>query len=175
MSASLPKGFPKPTEPEAIAVKDYPGYRAVTYTYQGQVQQATRVAFDPLYNHISRNQIAMTTPVEVRYTDASAIQVETPSQAEVSFLYPDREIEPQNIGSDVKVTDYPPMKVVSIGIQGAYSWSSYETHLQRLQGWLQAHPEYKAVGCPRRLLYNSPMTPEPLKRSEVQIAIAPVD
>lgn len=174
MTASLPIGFPKPTENGIIEVKEYPEYRAVTYTHTGAVQQATRVAFNPLYNHISTNQIAMTTPVEVRYSDASPVSVENPSRAEVSFLYPRVEICPQNVSPDVKVIDYPPMKVVSIGIQGAYTWESYETHLQRLKDWLNKHPEYEGVGSPRRLLYNSPMTPESMKCSEVQIPISPV-
>ncbi|CBN54139.1 MULTISPECIES: hypothetical protein [Kamptonema] len=64
------------------------------------------------------------------------------------------------------------MTVVSIGVQGAYTWESYETNLQKLKDWLEQHPEYEVVGPPRRLFYNSPMTPESIKMSEVQIAIA---
>ncbi|MCT7985995.1 heme-binding protein [Laspinema sp. A4] len=175
MSASLPHNFPNPTPPEAIEVKDYPEYRAVTYSHSGNVQQASQVAFNPLYQHISTNQIAMTTPVEVRYLDGLSPEVETPQTAEVSFLYPNRDIWPKTLTDEVKVTDYPPMTVVSIGIQGAYSWASYEQHLQRLQGWLKDHSEYVIIGPPRRLLYNSPMTPEASKLSEVQIPIARVN
>ena len=67
--------------------------------------------------------------------------------------------------------DTSPMTVVSSGVQGAYSWESYEQNLQKLKHWLIQQPEYEVVSSPRRLLYNSPMTPEDLKRSEVQIAI----
>ncbi len=174
MSASLPHEFPNPTQPGAIEIKDYPEYRAVTYSHSGNVQQASQVAFNPLYNHISTNQIAMTTPVEVRYLDGLTVEAETPKTAEVSFLYPNRDIWPQTLSDEVKVTDYPPMKVVSVGIQGAYSWANYEQHLKRLQEWLKEHPEYVIIGPPRRLLYNSPMTPEGSKVSEVQIPIASV-
>lgn len=171
----LPLGFPPPTEVEVISVKQYPEYRAVTYTHKGAVQHASQVAFNPLYQHITSNNIAMTTPVEVRYYGDSGIQVDASSDtythAEVSFLYGNPTITPTAIAPNVKVVDYPAMTVVSIGIAGAYTWESYQTHLQILLDWLRQHPEYKIVGEPRRFLYHSPMTPAALKRSEVQIPI----
>lgn len=165
--ASLPQGFPPPTPVGVIEVKQYPAYRGVTYLHQGDLTQATRQAFNPLFQHISSNNIAMTTPVEARYLQES----ESINQAEVSFLYSHPEITPQQIESDVNVMDTPSMKVVSIGIQGAYTWESYQVHLQRLKNWLKQHPEYEIMGSPRRLFYHSPMTPENLKYSEVQIPI----
>ena len=164
--ASLPANFPPPTEVGVIEVKEYPQYRAVTYSHQGEPQMATRVAFNPLFNHISSNQISMTTPVEARYLNTS-------ETTEVSFLYPEPNMTPQTINSEVMVRDTLPMLVVSIGVQGAYSWESYQQNLNKLKDWLAARPEYEIVGPPRRLLYNSPMTPQAIKRSEVQIAIAP--
>ena len=174
MPAALPIGFPPPTEVGVIEVKHYPEYRAVTYTHTGDVRQATRVAFDPLFQHISSNQIAMTTPVEARYLGEESAHLDSPSTAEVSFLYPSPNIIPHRIDAGVKVTDYPAMTAVSTGIQGAYSWESYQTHLLKLLDWLAQNPQYEMAGPPRRLLYNSPMTPESLKRSEVQIPIVPV-
>lgn len=171
MSAALPVGFPQPTEIGEIEVKQYPEYRAVTYTHTGEAQQATGVAFNPLFQHISSNQIAMTTPVEARYLESSPAQIDSPNTVEVSFLYPNPDINPQQIDAGVKVTDYPAMTVVSAGIQGAYTWESYQINLRRLQDWLAENPQYQVAGSPRRLLYNSPMTPESMKRSEVQIPI----
>lgn len=168
MSAGLPIGFPLPTEHNIIELKFYPEYRAVTYTHTGQPQYATQAAFDPLYQHISSNQIAMTTPVEARY-------LEEMTTVEVSFLYPNSNITPQKINPNVKVTDYPAMTVISAGIQGAYTWENYQNHLQKLQNWLAENPEYQIAGPPRRLLYNSPMTPEQMKRSEVQIPVRLVE
>lgn len=173
MPAALPLGFPPPTEVGVIEVKQYPAYRAVTYTHAGELQQATRFAFDPLFQHISSNQIAMTTPVEARYLGNSPAQIDSPTTAEVSFLYPDPNITPQRVDAGVKITDTPPLTVVSIGIQGAYTWESYQTNLRRLQDWLAQNPQHEIAGSPRRLLYNSPMTPESIKRSEVQIPIVP--
>jgi len=137
--------------------KQYPQYRAVTYSHAGDVRQATGVAFNPLFQHISNNQIAMTTPVEARYT-AIPGQIDVP-QVEVSFLYPAPNIAPSSVNSAVTVTDTPP------------TWESYEKNLQKLEDWLKEHPEYAIVGPPRRLFYNSPMTPEAIKISEVQIPI----
>ncbi|MGL5133630.1 MAG: heme-binding protein [Planktothrix sp.] len=165
--ATFPEGFPPPTPVGVIEVKQYPAYRGVTYVHQGDLTQATGRAFNPLFQHISSNNIAMTTPVEARYLQ----EFDGQNQAEVSFLYSHPEITPQQIQSDVNVTDTPTMKVLSIGIQGAYTWESYQVHLQRLKNWLKQHPEYEIAGSPRRLFYNSPMTPENVKYSEVQIPI----
>ncbi len=168
MATSLPQDFPEPTSIGEIEIKFYPCYRGVTYTHLGDSSQATRQAFNPLFQHISQNQIAMTTPVEARYYESENSQN---SRSEVSFLYSSPEIVPQQVQSDVEVTDTVAMTVVSIGIQGGYTWESYQKNLQKLQNWLQQHPEYKVVGSPRRLFYHSPMTPEALKYSEVQIPI----
>lgn len=169
MATSFPQGFPQPTPIGVIEVKYYPAYRGVTYLHSGDVTQATRAAFNPLFQHISQNNISMTTPVEARYLE----DVNSDAQAEVSFLYSDPEIIPQSVQENVEVKDTPAMTVVSIGVQGAYTWQSYQINLQRLQNWLKSHPEYKIMGSPRRLFYNSPMTPENLKYSEVQIPISP--
>ena len=165
--ADLPQGFPQPTPIGVIEVKQYPAYRGVTYLHSGDLTQATRAAFNPLFQHISSNNISMTTPVEARYLEDGNIN----PQAAVSFLYSHPEITPQKVQSDVEVQDTPAMTVVSIGVQGAYTWQSYQMNLQRVQNWLKSHPEYTIVGVPRRLFYNSPMTPEDLKYSEVQIPI----
>ncbi|TAE67086.1 MAG: ABC transporter substrate-binding protein [Oscillatoriales cyanobacterium] len=166
----LPSGFPEPANIGVIEVKQYPQYRAVTYTHAGDLRQATGIAFNPLFQHISNNQIAMTTPVEARYT-ATSEQIDAIPVAEVSFLYPAPNIAPSSVNPAVEVTDTSPMTVVSIGVRGAYSWESYENNLSQLKDWLQQHPEYEIAGPPRRFFYNSPMTPESTKISEVQIPI----
>lgn len=168
MATALPQNFPEPTSVGEIEIKSYPRYRAVTYTHTGELSGATRQAFDPLFQHISQNQIAMTTPVEARYHEGDN---RYNSYSEVSFLYSSPEIVPVQVQSNVEITDTAAMTVVSIGIQGSYTWESYQQNLYKLQHWLQQHTEYKIVGSPRRLFYNSPMTPEALKYSEVQIPI----
>ncbi|MBV8884771.1 MAG: heme-binding protein [Chroococcidiopsidaceae cyanobacterium CP_BM_RX_35] len=176
VSAPLPAGFPPPTRLGKIEVKHYPGYRSGTFTYNGQLSQATSVAFEPLYRHISSNNIAMTAPVETRYPlitwqEGRSGKPDERGQAEVSFLYHDTDIHPQQIAPGIKVKYHAPMTVVSIGIQGAYSYESYQQNLDLLRSWLTQHPSYKVAGPPRRFFYDSPFIPDALKRSEVQIPI----
>lgn len=180
VSAPLPNGFPPPTPAGKIEVKDYPAYRSGTFTYNGQLSQATGAAFDPLYRHISSNNIAMTAPVEARYPlitlqESPGVKPDERGEAEVSFLYRSTDIQPQQIAQGIKVENHPPMMVVSIGIQGTYTYASYQQHLEQLREWLDHHPVYKVAGSPRRFFYDSPFIPDALKRSEVQIPILKID
>jgi len=63
-SAPLPEGFPPPTADGVIEIKQYPGYRAATVQISGNLANASSRGFSPLFRHISRNDIAMTAPVE---------------------------------------------------------------------------------------------------------------
>ena len=177
MSAPLPIGFPPPTAAGKIEIKHYPAYRSGTYTYVGPLSQAANAAFEPLYRHISSNNIPMTAPVETRYPiitlqeGQSGNALEEVGQAKVSFLYRDTDVHPQNIAQGIQVEDHPAMTVVSIGLQGAYTFTSYQQNLERLREWLRLHPNYTVSGPPRRFFYDSPFTPDVLKYSEVQIPI----
>ncbi|MGF1482673.1 MAG: heme-binding protein [Cyanophyceae cyanobacterium] len=175
-SAPLPEGFPPPTPEGQIAVKDYPAYRAATYRYSGFLSQAANASFGPLYQHISTNDISMTAPVETRYPTStleasSAESAEERGEVEVSFLYRNTTIAPQEVDQNIEVEDIAPMTVVSLGLRGEYSYESYQNNLKRLQTWLQQHPEYVVVGPPRRFFYDGPYIPDPLKRSEIQIPV----
>lgn len=175
MSAPLPVGFPAPTAHDVIEVKQYPAYRSGTYSYEGNLSDATSYAFNPLFRHISSNNIAMTTPVEARYPSATLDQPSDrplrSGSAKVSFLYSNNNINPQQIAPDIEVEDHPPMLVVSLGVQGAYGYDQLQSHIAKLKAWLANHPEYEIVGEPREFLYDSPYTPAYLKRREVQIPI----
>jgi hypothetical protein len=174
--APLPEGFPSPTPAGKIEVKHYPAYRSGTYHYTGQLAQAANVAFEPLYRHISSNKIAMTAPVEARYP-IMTLQAEQSAhsnavgEAEVSFLYRNQDIQPKQVAEGIKVEDHLPMKVVSIGVSGPYTFVSYQRNMERLRQWLTQHPNYTVAGLPRRFFYDSPFIPDLLKRSEVQIPI----
>lgn len=170
-SAPLPEGFPEPTVPNQIEIKQYPAYRAATYQVEGELSKAANQAFYPLYQHISANNISMTAPVETRYPVSTLDGVAVSGEAEVSFLYRSQEIVPAEIASNIEVKDIPLMTVVSLGLQGAYSYESYQDGLKRLTDWLRQHPEYKTVGNPRRFFYDGPYIPDVLKRSEIQIPI----
>jgi effector-binding domain-containing protein len=179
-AAPLPQGFPSPTPEGEIEVKQYPAYRAATVRYSGELSQAANRAFDPLYRHISSNNISMTAPVEARYpvSTLEAGEMGTPDErgeALVSFLYRSTDVYPQEIAQNIQVEDIAAMTVVSLGLKGSYDYSSYQQSIAQLREWLAQHPEYTVVGSPRRFFYDAPYVPEPLKRSEIQIPIRRVE
>ncbi len=174
MSAPLPAGFPSPTTDGKIEVKQYPAYRSGTYTYEGDFREATSSSFNPLFRHISNNNISMTSPVEARYPIATIDQPIQTGKAKVSFLYNNNGVNPQQVSQDIQVEDHAPMLVVSLGVQGAYGYESYQENVAKLKQWLINHPEYEIAGEPREFLYDSPFTPSPLKRREVQVPIRKV-
>lgn len=171
MSAPLPAGFPGITPKDHMELKQYPAYRSGTYLYEGNLSNATSFAFDPLFRHISSNQISMTAPVEARYPQAILTGTIASGKAKVSFLYQNPGITPQKLDANIIVEDHPAMLVLSLGVQGAYGFNSLAEHVAKLTTWLQQHPEYEIAGEPRELLYDSPFTPDPLKRREVQIPV----
>ncbi|MBD2188381.1 heme-binding protein [Pseudanabaena mucicola] len=171
MSAPLPVGFPAPTAHNIIEVKQYPAYRSGTYTYEGNLSEATSYAFNPLFRHISSNNISMTSPVEARYPMTAIDQPVQSGKAKVSFLYNNNAINPQQIAQDIQVEDHAPMLAVSLGVQGAYGYDRFQSDVAKLKQWLAEHPEYEIAGEPREFLYDSPYTPSLLKRREVQIPI----
>ncbi len=177
--APLPEGFPSPTANGEIEVKRYPAYRAATVRRTGELSQAANRAFSPLFRHISANDVSMTAPVEIRYplSTLEAKQGASPDDGEayVSFLYRTTDIYPEQVAQGIQVEDMAPMTVVSLGYRGGYSFQSYEQGLQRLKVWLGKRQEYQVVSPPRRLFYDGPYIPDPLKRSEIQIPIQQVD
>ena len=179
-AAPLPEGFPPPTQQGKIEVKQYPAYRAATVRYSGELSQAANRAFNPLYRHISSNNISMTAPVEARYPvrtlEAGEIGAsEERGEALVSFLYRSTDVYPQEIAQDIQVEDIAPMTVLSLGLKGSYDYSSYQKNIEQLREWLAQHPEWTVVGSPRRFFYDAPYVPEPLKHSEIQVPIRRVD
>ncbi|EDX70729.1 hypothetical protein MC7420_8157 [Coleofasciculus chthonoplastes PCC 7420] len=123
-TAPLPEGFPPPTPDGKIEVKQYPAYRSATVRYSGELSMAANRAFDPLYRHISSNNISMTAPVETRYpvSTLEANQMGTPDEqgeALVSFLYRSTDIYPDEISQNIQVEDIPPMTVLSLGLKGS--------------------------------------------------------
>jgi len=174
-SAPLPDGFPPPTPDGKILVKRYPAYRAATFRYQGELSLAANRAFSPLFNHISSNNISMTSPVVTRYPTSTTGSEEELGTAKVSFLYRTNDIYPNEIASNIEIEDISSTIVVSLGLQGSYSYQSYIDSLQKLKDWLARHPEYRAVGSPRRFFYDGPYIPDYFKRSEIQIPIELVE
>ena len=72
ITTPLPEGYPAPTPPGAIELKTYPSLRRAEFKAETNNSDiGMNVAFFPLFNHIKRRDIAMTSPVEMDYLGLS--------------------------------------------------------------------------------------------------------
>lgn len=179
IESPLPEGYPEPTPPGAIDLKRYPTVRRAEYVSSGSPGFGMNMGFFPLFNHIKRNDIAMTSPVEMDYRDLfdpeSGKQIPKESMSwTMSFLYRTAELAPagkDKRDSKVLVTDRPALEVLSIGMNGPYGTGVVEKGLTLLHGWLKDHPEYEIAGEPRAFHYNGPYISNRNKWSEVQLPV----
>lgn len=176
--AGLPEGFPAPGPVGQVILKEYPAYRLARVRSGPQgVSGGPNALFNPLFQHIKRNEIAMTAPVEIGYSDRPSLPnlEERQGAASMAFLYGDPawgragvdEADPR-----VVVEDVPAMKVVSIAVRGDYTDARLEKATSQLKHWLEAKGgELRPAGPPRYLGYNSPFVPSFLRYGEVQIPV----
>jgi len=185
--AKLPKEFPPPGPVDKVMIKDYPTYR-VARVKSGPtgLKRGTNEMFGPLFNHIKRNDIPMTAPVEIGYSGQNEVVTgftrgaANPPEAEsMAFLY--GVATWGQVGADkadprVVVEDVPPMTVLSIGVRGSYTESNMSAALEKLRLWLAKNPgRVRVTGPPRYLAYNSPFVPGFLRYGEVQLPVVRVD
>ena len=158
--ANLPAGFPAPGAVGTVIVKTYPTHRLARATVG---KDSDNAMFMKLFNHIKRNDIAMTSPVQMDGNRES-----------MAFLYATPDLGAPGVDPKdpaVVVEDIPETTVVSVALRGSYSKTTAEKGIKQLREWLAGHPEWKEAGPPRTLGYNSPFVPSFLKYSEVQIPI----
>jgi hypothetical protein len=165
-----------------VVVKEYPAYRMarVQAGKAGSSSGANRM-FGPLFNHIKRHDIAMTTPVEMEYRQASASSAgassatETRNATSMAFLYADPKLGsagPDQADRRVMVEDVPAMTVVSVSVRGDYTAKRLDEGVKTLRSWLEENSErFRVAGSPRYLAYNSPFVMGFLKLGEVQIPV----
>lgn len=176
----LPEGYPAPTPPGAIDLKRYPSVRRAEVRGRITPDIATNIAFFPLFNHIKRRNIAMTSPVELDYREMRGkteeeIPKTRPDSWTMSFLYRKPEMGstgPDEKNNDVVVVDTAPVTVLSIGLKGSYSLGAINAGVRQLEAWLQAHPEWEAVDQDARAFYyNGPDKRGRDKWAEAQMAV----
>jgi len=169
-SAPLPKGFPPPGPLDEIIIKQYPPSRAAVARAAKEGESANRM-FYPLFDHIEKNHIAMSSPVDIGYAPTTAPGAKPRSMA---FIYGEQTWG--SLGSDgtVQVQDAPAVTVVSIGVAGAYTDARFAKAYGLLSAWLESHAaEYVADGDPRYLAYNGPFVLPFARYGEVQVPIRP--
>jgi hypothetical protein len=163
--ARLPEGFPPPGPVGEVIVKTYPEHRLA------RAQGGRDGSFMTLFRHIKRNEIAMTSPVEMPLLDGA-----DRGDGGMAFLYASKSLGtpgPDPADAAVVVEDIPETTVASVGTRGSYSRQTFDRGLGRVRAWLAEHPDWEEAGSPRTLAYNSPFVPGMLKYSEVQVPIRP--
>jgi hypothetical protein len=171
----LPEGYPPPTPPGAIEVKSYPTVRRAEVDGAMAPDLGMNLTFWPLFQHISRRRIAMTSPVEIDYQGFDPEADGPPQRWTMSFLYRTPDDGPRGVDRSVRIVDAAPLTVVSLGFNGGTSLANVRDHLAILDRWLEAHPEWVRAGEPRALFYNGPEVPERFKWVEAQIPVRPAE
>jgi hypothetical protein len=180
VTTPLPKGYPRPTPPDALELKRYPGIRRAEMRANGEgnvnAELGRNVAFFPLFNHIQKRDIAMTSPVEMDYPDLKVDDASTDKTRKwtMSFLYRTPELGPTGADGRVQVVDTAPVTVLSLGMKGRYSSNREVATLSTLGDWIKAHPQWRAAGPARALYYNGPDVAPANEWSELQVPIEKV-
>lgn len=173
--APLPEGFPPVGPVGQVIVKKYPAYRAAVADAEALRSADQGTMFNALFKHIKREKIAMTAPVEMLFPldDVNQTEGNPKKPNAMAFMY--RSTAQGQTGEDersngaVVVKDFPAQTVLSVAIRGGYGRSPYLKASEQLRAYFEAHPDqFKVVGPPRVLGYNSPFVPSFLRVSEVQ-------
>lgn len=181
--AKLPLGFPPPSPTGQVVIKAYPAYRlARIRALDAGSSAGPNAMFGPLFNHIKRNDVTMTAPVEMTYPPAPPAAdgdrrrwAGTKRAESMAFLYGDPSVGatgPDEADRRVVVEDVPATTVLSVAVRGSYTEANFTAGIAKLQAWLAANPgEVQVIGQPRYLAYNSPFVPGFLKIGEVQVPV----
>lgn len=166
----LPAGYPLPTPPKAIEIKSYPSVRLAEVDGSGSPDRGMNATFWPLFNHIKKHDIAMTSPVEMYY-EGMENAGSKPESWSMAFLYRTPELNDTGTEGNVKVRDAEPVVVVAVGLKGDYSMELVEKGQKQLTEWLAANPQWRKVGDWRSLYYNGPSLMFWNKWAEVQVPV----
>ena len=158
--AETPAGWPTPTTVGEVELKRYPAYR------MARADGAGNTGFFTLFNHIKRNDIAMTAPVQMDYerTDGS-------SSGAMGFLYGSTATGRTGRDGAVEVVDVPASQVASLGVRGPLGSRALEDARAALAAWLALHPEWTAAGPVRSMGWNSPFVARERQYFEVQLPL----
>jgi hypothetical protein len=173
-SAPLPEGWPELTPVAEVEIREYPSYRAAVVTEESG-RAGTTPMFRSLFQHISSNDIPMTSPVDMTYDDAKASGGQGGEGGDrmtgMAFLYRTPDLGPVGTDGVVRVEDIPPRAYASTGVRGSYSPEHYSQGLARVNAWLSGQSTWKADGSSRYLGYNSPFVPWFWRYGEVQVPV----
>lgn len=157
--AALPKDWPTPGPYNEVTEKEYPAYRAAFTDGKGSFG-----SFWTLFNHIKKNDIPMTAPVEMAMEEEDDGDME---MASMGFLYQSSEVgKAGKDGEKVEVRDVAKEKVLSYTWMGGRGDANLKTAKEAL---VKALAEKKLTLKSYRLLgYNGPSTPAKKRTHELQ-------
>ena len=173
IDSPLPAGYPLPTPPDAIDLKSYPPVRLAEVSGAGDPDAGMGRTFWPLFNHIKRHDIAMTSPVEMNYRGLRASDPRKPDSWSMAFLYRRPDLHETGIEGQVVVRDSGPITVVAVGMKGDYSMALVQRGMRTLEDWLATNPQWEIAGDWRALYYNGPALFWWNKWAEVQVPLRP--
>ena len=157
-----PEAFP-PTPPGTTELKTLPAGVLLKSSGSGNYFDTADNLFSPLFRYISKNDIAMTTPVEARIDSAAM------------FFWVAASERGKLAGSaaGVEVVEVPERRVASHGERGGYGRANFEKARDKLLAWVAAQPGIEVAGEPYGVYWNAPFVPPFLKRYEVHVPVRP--
>lgn len=163
VEAPVPAGFPAPTPVGVVEIKKLPVYRMAKVANGGG-----NGSFFTLFNHIKKNNIEMTAPVEMTMAEKNGKFTES----SMAFLYQQTTLGKTGPQGNVAVIDTTESLVASIGMIGSPSTTALDSAKRWLLEKIKASSQpYEVVGELRVMGYNSPFMPEKLRYYEVQLAL----
>ena len=164
VEAPVPAGFPAPTPVGVVEIKKLPVYRMAKVANSGMGGNN----FFTLFNHIKKNSIEMTAPVEMTMAEKNGKYTES----SMAFLYQETTLGKVGPQGNVAVLDTTECTVVSVGMRGSPSSENIESARRWLLEKIKNAPEaYEIAGELKVMGYNSPFMPEKLRYYEVQLPL----
>jgi hypothetical protein len=164
VEAPVPAGFPAPTPVGVVEIKKLPVYRMAKAANSGMGGNN----FFTLFNHIKKNNIEMTAPVEMTMAEKNGKYTES----SMAFLYQEATLGKVGPQGNIAVLDTKECMVASIGMRGSPNTEA----LDSAKRWLiekikNTREPYEIEGELKVMGYNSPFMPEKLRYYEVQLPL----
>jgi len=164
VEAPVPAGFPAPSPVGVVEIKKLPVYRMAKVANSGLGGNN----FFTLFNHIKKNNIEMTAPVEMTMTEKNGKYTES----SMAFLYQETTLGKVGPQGNVAVLDTTECTVVSVGMRGSPSSENIESARRWLLEKIKTTPQaFEIAGELKVMGYNSPFMPEKLRYYEVQLPL----